>query len=325
MRVTQLWRAGALAVAASLSAPAAADTAQIQDLVRQGRYDNALQAAEQDLAAAPKDPELRFLKGLALTELGRPSEAVEVFQGLTSDYPELPEPYNNLAVIYAQQKDYDKARAALEMAIRTHPAYATAHENLGDIYSQLASQAYKKALQLDAGNAGAQTKLALVRELISAGSGIHRPQPAQDAARQAPAAKSAAPAEAPIEAPAASSAPAADEATKEALKARVLAWAKAWSNKDADAYLSFYSPSFIVPGGRSRAAWEAERRRRVGNKPGKISVELEDLRVELDGDRARVSFRQHYNSYNFDASASKTLELVRNGDQWRIRREVVGG
>jgi len=322
MRVTQLWRAGALAVAAALAMPAAADTAQIQDLVRQGRYENALQAAERDLAVAPKDPELRFLKGLALTELGRRGEAVEVFQGLTSDYPELPEPYNNLAVIYAQQKDYDKARAALEMAIRTHPAYATAHENLGDIYSQLASQAYKKALQLDAGNAGAQTKLALVRELISAGSGNHRPRQAQDAAAPAPTPASTEP---PVDAPAASSAPAPDDESLEAVKSRVLAWAKAWSDKDAEAYLSFYSPSFVVPGGRSRAAWEAERRQRVGNKPGRISVELEDLRVELDGDHARVSFRQHYNSYNFDASASKTLELVRDGDQWQIRREVVGG
>jgi len=324
MRVTQLWRAGALVMAVALSTPATADPAQVQDLVRQGRFEDALQAAERDLAAAPKDPELRFLQGLALTELGRRGEAVEVFQGLTSDYPELPEPYNNLAVIYAQQKEYDKARAALEMAIRTHPAYATAHENLGDIYSQLASQAYKKALQLDAGNAGAQTKLALVRELISAGSGAQRPPPAHGAEREVPAPVAAS---AASEAPAAAApiAPAADDELKAALKARVLAWAAAWSRKDADAYLSFYSPSFVVPGGRSRSAWEAERRQRVGNKPGKISVELEDLQVELDGDRARVSFRQHYDSYNFDATASKTLELVRNGDRWQIRREVVGG
>jgi tetratricopeptide (TPR) repeat protein len=47
-----------------------------------------------------------------------------VFSKLTEDYPELPEPYNNLAVLYAQQKQYDKARTALEMAIRIHPGYA---------------------------------------------------------------------------------------------------------------------------------------------------------------------------------------------------------
>ncbi len=59
-----------------------------------------------------------------------------MFTKLSEDYPELPEPYNNLAVLYAQQKQYDKARTALEMAIRTHPSYAIAYENLGDIYAK---------------------------------------------------------------------------------------------------------------------------------------------------------------------------------------------
>ena len=83
-------------------------------------------------------------------------EATGVFLKLTEEAPELPEPYNNLAVIYAQQKQYDKAKAALEMAIRTHPSYAVAHENLGDLYAKMARQAYDRALQIDAGNASAQ-------------------------------------------------------------------------------------------------------------------------------------------------------------------------
>src|SRR2546425_9737176 len=77
-----------------------------------------------------------------------------IFTKLTQDYPELPEPYNNLAVIYASQGQYEKARAALEQSIRTHPSYATAYENLGDVYAKLASQAYDKALQLDSSNSG---------------------------------------------------------------------------------------------------------------------------------------------------------------------------
>ena len=86
-------------------------------------------------------------------ESGKPTDAIATFTKLTEDYPELPEPYNNLAVLYAGQSQFDKARAALEMAIRTNPSYATAHENLGDVYAKLASQAYNKALQLDAANA----------------------------------------------------------------------------------------------------------------------------------------------------------------------------
>lgn len=164
----------ALAVAALIlglaSSPLlhAADTvAQVQALVNQGQHSQALTMADRLLASNARDPQARFLKGIALTELNRPDEAIAVFQKLTEDFPELPEPYNNLAVLYAQQRQYDKARSALEMAIRTHPSYATAHENLGDVYARLASQAYNKALQLDSANTAAQSKLALIREMMS--------------------------------------------------------------------------------------------------------------------------------------------------------------
>ena len=119
------------------------------------------------LTQHPKDARARFLKGVILTEQNRTEDAIAVFTALTEDFPELPEPYNNLAVLYAEQGNYDKAREALEMAIRTHPSYAIAHENLGDIYATLASQAYDKALQLDGRNATAGKKLALIRELFS--------------------------------------------------------------------------------------------------------------------------------------------------------------
>ena len=110
---------------------------------------------------------MRFLKGVIQRDSGKTNDAITTFSRLTEDYPELPEPYNNLAVLYAGQSQFDKARTALEMAIRTNPSYATAHENLGDVYAKLASQAYNKALQLDAANAGVPPKLALIRELFS--------------------------------------------------------------------------------------------------------------------------------------------------------------
>jgi len=140
---------------------------EVQKLIKQGQLPQALGKVDAYLAGKPKDAQGRFLKGLILTEMNKPVEAIAIFTKLTEDYPELPEPYNNLAVLYAQQKQYDKARSSLEMAIRTHPAYAIAYENLGDIYAKLASQAYDKALQIDSSNAGAQNKLALIRDLIS--------------------------------------------------------------------------------------------------------------------------------------------------------------
>jgi Flp pilus assembly protein TadD len=142
----------------------------LQDIskqIKQGQHAQALEQVDKYLAGKPKDAQGRFLKGIILTEMNKPNDAIAVFTKLTEDYPELPEPYNNLAVIYAQQKQFDKAKQALEMAIRTHPSYATAHENLGDIYARLASQAYDKALQIDSSNSSAQNKLALIRDLMS--------------------------------------------------------------------------------------------------------------------------------------------------------------
>ncbi|MEJ7686260.1 MAG: tetratricopeptide repeat protein, partial [Variovorax sp.] len=123
-----------------------------------------------------RDPQMRFLRGVILTEQGKQADAVAVFTQLTQDFPELPEPYNNLAALYASQSQFDKARAALEMAIKLNPGYATAHENLGDVYARLAGQSYGRAQQLEAGNATAQPKLALIRQMFAA--------PAADLARK---------------------------------------------------------------------------------------------------------------------------------------------
>src|SRR3954462_6710933 len=189
---TKLPKTLALAVlAAALVAGAgiarADEYSDVNQLLRSGKLAEALTKADQYLAGKPKDPQMRFMKGVIQTESGKPNDAIATFQKLTEDYPELPEPYNNLAVLYAGQAQFDKARAALEMAIRTNPSYATAHENLGDVYAKLASQAYSKALQLDSANTAVQPKLALIRELFAPGAKGGRPI-APAAAAPAPAA-----------------------------------------------------------------------------------------------------------------------------------------
>ena len=111
---------------------------------------------------------------------------------------------------------------------------------------------------------------------------------------------------------------------EQAVQRAVQSWASAWSRKDVRAYLAAYDRDFKTPGGRSRKAWEDERSQRVG-KPGSISVQLENLDIKVDGDRAEARFRQHYNSNNFDASTNKRLVLIKRGGQWRIQQELVGG
>src|SRR6267378_4438598 len=148
--------------------PLRADELQdIDALVKKGQHAKALERVNQYLAQKPRDPKGRFIKGLILAEQNKGAEAIEVFAALSRDYPELPEPYNNLAVLYAAQGQYEKARQQLEMSIRTHPSYATAYENLGDVYTKLASQAYDKALQFDSSNSAAKNKLSLIRDLVS--------------------------------------------------------------------------------------------------------------------------------------------------------------
>ncbi|MFZ2386644.1 MAG: tetratricopeptide repeat protein [Polaromonas sp.] len=156
-----------VAATLSMSVAHADDYADVNSLLRAGQLPEALAKADQYLAGKPRDPQMRFLKGVIQTETGKASDAIDTYTKITEDYPELPEPYNNLAVLFAGQSQFDKARGALEMAIRINPGYATAHENLGDIYVRLASQAYSKSLQLDAGNASLPPKLALVRQVLA--------------------------------------------------------------------------------------------------------------------------------------------------------------
>ena len=305
----------AIAAVAAVLAGVAVWADELQEagkLLGAHQHQQALERVNKVLAAQPDDPRARFLQGLIYADQGNADAAIAVFQKLTVDYPELPEPHNNLAVIYASQGQYDKARAALEQSIRTHPSYATAYENLGDVYAKLASQAYDKALKLDSSNAGAQNKLALVRDLFGAAPGTM--QKTNLAATQ-PAA--------PRVAPSAKPAGAAPD-TAGALDA-VAAWADAWSRQDVGAYLDAYAAEFQPPGGQSRDAWESQRRDRVA-APKSISVKLDAMRAMAENaGRVRVTFRQHYRSDLFSGSSTKTLLLARSDDgRWRIVQERVG-
>jgi Flp pilus assembly protein TadD len=158
-----------LALTGALLAPLAVladDYADVNQLLRSGKHAEALAKADQYIAAKPRDPQMRFLKGVVQSEAGRTADAIATYTKLIEEYPELPEPYNNLAVLYASQSEFDKARVALEAAVRANPGYATAYENLGDVYAKLAAGAYGKAQQLDAKNSRMPAKLALLRQLI---------------------------------------------------------------------------------------------------------------------------------------------------------------
>ena len=349
----------AVAQTAPAAAPAQAaapspEAAEIQRLLKSQQAGQALKMIDDALAKNANDPAMRFRRGVALSMLDRKAEALQVFQKLVADHPEMPAPYNNLAVLYGSQGDYDKARAALVAAIRTNPQYATAYQNLGDVYAQLASQAYSKALQLDKNDTTSPPKLRLLGELIS--------NPAQSAAPAAPATtrptqvavatpapapvvapkpapvpppapvpapKPPAPAPAPVAKPAPAPAPTPAPAVASGdgiaeIDAAVHAWASAWSRRDMTGYLDAYTSDYAT-GGKSHKAWEDDRKARI--LPRKhIAVEISDLRVSVNGDKAQAHFKQTYESDTLTTSGHKTLDLVRTpSGKWLIKQESVGG
>lgn len=300
-------------------------------LYQQGKFDQAMQKVNSGLQQQPKDAQGRFLKGLILTEQKKIAEAIQIFTGLTEDFPELPEPHNNLAVLYAGQGNYDKAKASLELAIHTNPAYGTAHENLGDIYAQLARRAYDKALQIDKSNVTAQPKLALVKEMFTApksalpaiaptatATQVAKVEPAKTIAPPPPAKPAA------VATPVASKPATASAGTEESAKAMVMAWAKAWAAKDVAAYLGYYAPTFETPDGLSRGAWEAQRRERI-NRPNSIRIDVTIRNIKIKDNEATATFRQAYVADAYKSDNTKTLRLVRAGDKWLIQSERSGG
>ena len=297
------------------STPVLANEVQeINQQFRKGDLNDALDRANRYLAKNPKDAQARFLKGLILADQGKTNDAITVFTGLTEDYPELPEPYNNLAVLYASQSKYEEAKNALEMAIRTHPSYATAHENLGDIYAKMASIAYDKALALDNKNAAAQTKLALIQDMIGGG------QPRKPATAKPVAAASAKPVAAVARVAAADPSPVSPAPANAGIEAAITRWAQAWSARDVDAYLAAYASDFTADG-MTRANWEAQRRARI-TAPKSIEVQISDLKIEQQGDTASATFRQAYRSDRLNSTVTKTLKLALQNGQWRIVGET---
>ncbi len=149
-----------------LPAQAARPVDDVTQLLEQGKADQAAKQADAHLQQNPTDVEMRFLRGVIATEQKQNAQAIKIFSALTREYPNMPEPYNNLAVLYAAEGQERKAAEALEQAIRTNPSYSTAHENLGDLYARMASDAYSKALQLDGARQEIRPKLALITQIV---------------------------------------------------------------------------------------------------------------------------------------------------------------
>jgi Flp pilus assembly protein TadD len=149
----------ALAQSTAQPPPPPTEPQQIEQLVRERKYADALKRADDWLVKNPRNAQVRFLRAIALAETGKAADAQAALEAMTAEFPELPEPYNNLAVMHAAAGRYELARSLLQRAIDVAPNYVTARENLGDLHIAIAVDVYTRALALDPNNAALKARL----------------------------------------------------------------------------------------------------------------------------------------------------------------------
>lgn len=355
MRIISVGLLAALLI--SISAHAAQPDAirSAQQLLERGDTDMALSIVDNAVVANPDDRPARLMRGVILAKAGRSNEAIDAFSAFARDYPTLPEGHNNLAVLYSNMGDYDKARIELESALRANPNYAPGWANLAEVYLIIAGQSFSKSLQLDKQNAQMMPKISAISEMAGKVAAVPSKAPPMRTAQNCTAegsdytdphaAKTTVMAvnkpdglpvvaddrpmrfevlttvEAPIVPLAADKDPIASAAQdKTDAVAAVQRWANLWSKKAFREYLAMYSPSFQLPEGATRRQWENQRSARVKYTDEIVVGSFTSIEMAKDGSVV-VSFPQRYKSGAIDARTQKRLTLVKMGGDWRIQNE----
>ena len=138
---------------------------KIQLLIENDKHKEALNLTEDYLSRNKSDIKFQFLKGLILARLNRYNDAEKIFYKMAEENPNLPEPLNNLAVIYSIQGEYSKAQEILKKALESNRNYETVYHNLSDLYAKVASRAYNQALGISQTERGPVEKLLFLKEL----------------------------------------------------------------------------------------------------------------------------------------------------------------
>ena len=282
------------------TASAATSVQQMQQLISQKRFVDAANAGEQLLGQNPQQNQARFLTAYAYQMSAQTDRAISLYQDLIKNNPKLPEPRNNLAMIYLAQGDYDRASQLLVEALKTHTSYAIAYDNLSQVYKGIASEAYRRAVSESSEPSKYTHKIELtaITELETAPEQL--PETASVATPTL-----------------------VNFANQETLLIEsVKSWAQAWSDKDFNAYTSFYTPRYRAKF-ESHQQWLKQRRNRI-MRPGRISVEVSEIQIKWRSDsRAIVDFNQAFDSARYSDRVVKRLGFSLTGSQWKITEERV--
>ena len=319
----------------------------MQQLIVQKQYAKAVRTGEQILRQTPNHASTRFLTAYAYQMNGKTDNAIQLYEALIKDEPELPEPRNNLAMIYLEKGDYDHASQLLVSAINTNISYAIAYANLSQVYKGIASEAYRRAISqsdepakythdieltaitwLDNLDTETATQIAslpttkaipadpLVKELAVKELAVKELAVKELAVKELAVKK----ATVEISKPAPTLVNVANRNTL--LIENVRNWAKAWSNKEFAIYTASYASDYRDKFA-THAQWVKHRRGRI-LRPGEIKVEVADFTVkQRDAETATVDFTQAFSSPGYSDRVVKRLEFRRIGAQWEIASERV--
>ncbi len=267
----------------------------------------ALEKIKKRLRSSPGEPRLLFYKGVTEAKVNQIDEAINTYNDLINRHPNLPEPYNNLAVIYAERQELDLAKETLEKAIKTNSSYSVAHVNLGDIYTQMATNAYNMAFEIDKDNKIAKNKLKLITELFN-----YRPNTNEKSI-----------AIGKLEKENIVIITRSKSTDKKNIIKRIETWKTAWENKDLDLYFDSYSENFKYPNQMNQNQWENYRRDRIVNKKN-ISINISNIKLKFEKDIIHAVFYQEYKSTGYQQKSKKTLFFEFQSDDWKIIEEFSG-
>ena len=299
----------------------------MQQLIVQKQYAKAIVTGEQILQQTPNHTTTRFLTAYAYQMTGDTDKAIKSYEDLIRDHPGLPEPRNNLAIIYLDKGNYDQASQLLVSAINTRISYAIAYANLSQVYKGIASEAYRRAISQSSEPAKYTHDIELTaitwldgQESDSATRFASLPEPV--VISTAPKAKETI-AKQPIVLDSSTTKTRVNVANLDTLLIEhVRNWAKVWSGKDFDRYTASYTPGYSDKF-TTHAQWVKHRRGRI-LRPGDIKVAVSEFSVRQRGaDRASVDFTQAFSSPGYSDRVVKRLDFNRVGTQWKIASERV--
>jgi tetratricopeptide (TPR) repeat protein len=281
-----------------------------------GKHQQALTLINSLVEQGNNNPRALLLLANTRKEMGDIEQAKLDYQNLIEKYPDMPEPYNNLAIIHAEAGDTTKAIDLLLKVFETNQSYSLAYQNLRTIYNDIASEAYREALDINEKPKEKSILFSLNDIYQHQGTTTSVVPTNNSSVKTNTAAQNL---------PVANNVNTNIDQTyviKETeVSEMILGWADAWGAQDVERYLSYYHKQFVTPNQMSRTAWESQRQNRI-ESPEYIQVKVSDIVVEFsDANTAVVNFRQKYRASNYGDDTFKKLTLATSKGQWKIVTE----